>query len=128
MRDSYYCHNCDWEPLVTPDGVCADCGDTPEFIYEDEARVSINDIKKNGICPKSKLFWALAPHGVNYICLDSHKNVLGYSVDPRIGGILIAYLWKDYFGSLDSFGFDIGIKTKYTGDWKDSLHFRGDYE
>ena len=90
----------------------------------------IEDIKQNGIDPKSKLFWALIAGCGNYAFEDSDGTWVISSKKPKlvheqpINGGKGIYRWgyAPLICRLSS------IKINYTGDWKDSLHYRGDYE
>lgn len=90
--------------------------------------VDIDSIKQNGIDPKSRLFWALMPEWVNYVALiNPSRQWIGYDEAPKIGvcnsSKVLTWVYPEVLAWCP-----VGIKMAYTGDWKDSLHYRGDYE
>lgn len=82
----------------------------------------VNRIKQNGIDPKSKLFWALMPF--DYAAQDDNGIWHAFKEKPRSS---ITKLKPNHWYA-PHIAYRISIKISYTGDWKDSLHFRGDYE
>ena len=99
----------------------------------------INDIKQNGIDPKSKLFWALIPKHMNYVAKGyRYRNDDYYESDDWVVFLEKPTFFHDegWMAWVDDHngnpmrcrGGDIGLKINYTSDWKYSLHYRGDYE
>ena len=88
--------------------------------------VDIEDIKKNGISPKSKLFWALISD--DYVVLDD-GDWIGYEDKPKFW---VSFEYEPYISTRDEWSgcnnMLSGLKVNYTRRWQDSLHFRGDYE
>lgn len=115
---------CECHAYSANECACGACGTLEQ--------VDLEDIKQNGIDPKSKLFWAMMLPDVNYVAMFKDGTWRGYYSKPPIVTIEPDGDIFDFDIATEMWCADIkaffAIKIAYTGDWKDSLHFRGDYE